>query len=162
MRYTMYTLEFSRFDWFGCDLKWEFESIEEIEKFIKDSYPKFPVAEWPSDCKFYPNGLSIWKNVPGNDDGKYHEVYDVILMRSMAESPDDYPSMPDSLNEATDKVAKLIYDLQLIIDNLEEGGEYEWPIDQIVPRVDKEELVKAVFHPSRVMKMGGPEWLECV
>lgn len=157
-----YTLEFSRYDCPGCDYKWYFESIEEIEKFILDSYPKFPVAEWPSDCKFYPNGLRIWKNVPGNDDGKYHPVYDVLMMRSMAELPSDYPSMPESLGEATDKVAKLIYDLQVIIDILEDGGEYEWPIEQIVPRVDKEDLVKTVFHPSRVMKMGGFEWIECV
>ena len=30
------------------------------------------------------------------------------------------------------------------------------------PRVDKEELVKTVFNPGRVVRMGGHEWLECV
>ena len=45
------------------------------------------------------------------------------------------------------------------MDLFEDGGDYQWPIDQITPRVDKEDLVKTVFQPDR---MGGPEWLECV
>jgi hypothetical protein len=69
---------------------------------------------------------------------------------------------PEALCIETDKVAKLIYDLQIIVDQLEDGGEYEWPIDQIVPRVDKEELAKTVFHPRRVEKMGGFEWVDAV
>jgi hypothetical protein len=58
-------------------------------------------------------------------------------------------------------VAKLIYDLQGIVDAMEDG-EYQWPLDQIIPRVDKEDLVKTVFQPDRMVRMGGPEWLECV
>jgi hypothetical protein len=30
------------------------------------------------------------------------------------------------------------------------------------PPVYKEDLVKNVFRPDRVERMGGPEWLECV
>jgi hypothetical protein len=160
----MYTLTFSRYDCPGCDYSWYFDTIEEIEYFIKESYPKFPVAEWPLDCKFYPNGLSIWKNVPGDVvyNGLYREVYDVMVMESMVDAHDFSCLPPKSLYAETDKIAQLIYDLQIIVDKLEDGEEYEWPIDQIVPRVDKEELVKTVFHPSRVMKMGGFEWIECV
>jgi len=43
-----------------------------------------------------------------------------------------------------------------------EDGEYQWPLDQIIPRVDKEDLVKTVFQPDRMERMGGPDWLECV
>jgi hypothetical protein len=149
----MYELAFSRYDCPGCDTWWYFESIQDIEEFIKDAYPKFPVAEWPIDCKFYPNGLSIYKIV-----GQAH----VMMLRSMVASHDFESFMPESYCVESDEVAKLIYDLQIIVDQLEEGQEYEWPIDQIVPRVDKEELAKTVFHPSRVEKMGGFEWIECV
>jgi hypothetical protein len=149
----MYKLVFSRYDCPGCDTWWYFESIENIENFILDSYPKFPVAEWPINCTFYPNGLSIYKCV-----GNVH----VMMMRSMIDSHDFETLMPEALCIETDKVAKLIYDLQIIIDKLEDGQEYEWPIDQSVPRVDKEELVKTVFHPSRVEKMGGFEWVDAV
>jgi hypothetical protein len=145
----MYKLAFSRYDCPGCDTWWYFESIEDIEKFILDAYPKFPVAEWPIDCTFYPNGLSIYKCV-----GNVH----VMMMRSMVESL----MGPEALCIETDRVAKLIYDLQLIVDKIEEGQEYEWPIDQIVPRVDKEDLAKTVFHPRRVEKMGGFEWVDAV
>jgi hypothetical protein len=31
---------------------------------------------------------------------------------------------------------------------------------QIRPPPFKKELISTVFHPNRVMKMGGPEWLE--
>jgi hypothetical protein len=51
--------------------------------------------------------------------------------------------------------------MQGIVDAMEDGG-YQWPLDKITPRVDKEELVKTVFNPNRMMRMGGPEWLECV
>jgi hypothetical protein len=58
-------------------------------------------------------------------------------------------------------VAKLIYELQGIVDAMDDG-EYQWPLEQITPRVDKEDLVKTVFQPERVERMGGPEWLEIV
>jgi hypothetical protein len=148
----MYKLAFSRYDCPGCDTWWYFESIENIEKFILDAYPKFPVAEWPINCTFYPNGLSIYKCV-----GNVH----VMMMRSMINSHDYKSEFPEALCIETDKVAKLIYDLQLIVDKIEDG-EYEWPIEQIVPRVDKEDLVKTVFHPRRVEKMGGFEWVDAV
>jgi len=149
----MYKLAFPRYDCPGCLTWWYFESIEDIEKFILDMYPKFPVADWPIDRTFYPNGLSIYKCV-----GNMH----VMMMRSMIDSHDFESAMPEALCIETDKVAKLIYDLQVIIEKLEDGEEYEWPIDQIVPRVDKEELAKTVFHPSRVEKMGGFEWVDAV
>jgi hypothetical protein len=75
---------------------------------------------------------------------------------------DDLMRMPVCLSPEVETVAKLIYDLQGIINTLEEGEEYEWPLDQITPRVDKEDLVKTVFHPDRMVKMGGIEWLEAV
>jgi len=74
------------------------------------------------------------------------------MMRSMVESL----MGPEVLCIETDKVAKLIYDLQVIIEKLEDDQEHEWPIDQIVPRVDKE-MAKTVFNPRRVEKMGGFE-----
>ena len=153
---TMYLLEFSRYDCPGCDRKWFFDTIEEIETFIKDAYPKFPVAEWPQNCEFYPNGLWIYEIV-GNKP--------VLRMLSMVDSwmeADDLMRMPECLSPEVETVAKLIYDLQGIIDIIEDGGEYEWPLDQITPRVDKEELAKTVFHPVRMVKMGGVEWLESV
>ena len=33
---------------------------------------------------------------------------------------------------------------------------------QIKPPPFKKELIATVFHPDRVRKMGGPEWLECI
>jgi hypothetical protein len=163
----MYILDFSRYDCPGCDAQWFFDSIEDIEAFIQDAYPKFPVAEWPTDCQFYPNGLSIWEVIESEDLGCEVKVYpggkyEVLMMRSMIETHDYDYHPPESLCAETDKVAKLIYDLQGIIDKLEEGEEYVWPIEQIVPQVDKEDLVKTVFHPIRVENMGGPAWLECV
>ena len=148
---TMFLLEFSRYDCPGCDRKWFFDTIEEIEAFIKEAYPKFPVAEWPSDCQFYPNGLNIYNCIGRTP---------ILLMASMVDSHDFEYKMPPCFSTKVETVAKLIYDLQGIINTLEEGGEYEWPLDQITPRVDKEDLVKTVFHPVRMVKMGG--WLECV
>jgi len=154
-RPTMYLLEFSRYDCPGCDRKWFFDSIEEIEAFIKDAYPKFPVAEYTRGNDFYPNGLWIYEIV-GRDP--------VLKMRSMYDryEEDDFMSMPVCFSPKVTTVAKLIYDLQVIIDHLEEGGAYQWPLDQIIPRVDKEDLVKTVFRPVRVVRMGGVEWLESV
>jgi len=149
----MYMLEFSRYDCPGCDAKWFFDSIEETETFIKDSYPKFPEAVWPQDCKFYPNGLDIYECIGRTQ---------TLLMRSMVDANDFDCEMPVCFSTEVEPVAKLIYDLQGIIDIIEDGGEYQWPLDQITPRVDKEDLVKTVFNPTRVMSMGGPEWLECV
>jgi hypothetical protein len=51
--------------------------------------------------------------------------------------------------------------MQGIVDAMEDG-EYQWPLEQITPRVDKEDLVKTVFQPERAERMGGPEWLEIV
>lgn len=154
----MYLLEFSRHDCPGCDQKWFFDTIEEIEAFIKDAYPKFPVAEWSQNGKFYPDGLWIYEIVGRNL---------VLVLRSMNDSwlEDDNPElweMPKCSSPEVETVAKLIYDLQGIINTLEEGEEYEWPLDQIIPRIDKEDLVKTVFHPDRMVKMGGVEWLEAV
>jgi hypothetical protein len=148
----MYLLEFSRYDCPGCDRKWFFDTIEEIETFIKDAYPKFPVAEWPQNCEFYPNGLNIYRT----------DRTPQLLMRSMVDNYEDEGEMPECLSPEVETVATLIYDLQVIIDIIEDGGEYEWPLDQITPRVDKEELAKTVFHPDRMVKMGGVEWLESV
>ena len=147
-------LEFSRYDCPGCDAKWFFDSIEDIETFIKDCYPKFPEAVWPQDS-FYPNGLSISEIVGRKP---------VLKMRSICDCCEagDLMSMPVWSSTEFKTVARLIYDLQGIIDTIEDGGEYQWPLDQITPRVDKEDLVKTVFNPTRVMSMGGPEWLECM
>jgi hypothetical protein len=124
----MYLLEFSRHDCPGCDQKWFFDTIEEIEAFIKDAYPKFPVAEWSQNGKFYPDGLWIYEIVGRNL---------VLVIRSM-------------------------YDSWLEDDKPELWEMPKWPLDQIIPRVDKEDLVKTVFHPDRMVKMGGVEWLESV
>ena len=142
----MYMLEFSRDD---CPNKtWFFDTIEEIETFVKDKYPKFPDAVWPREYGFYPNGLRICQ-VGGRQR--------VLKMRSMAETHE----MPECLCQEVETLARLIYNLQGIVDSIE-GGVYEWPLDQITPRVDKEELLEVVFHPDRMMKMGGREWLQCM
>ena len=83
-------------------------------------------------------------------------------MRSMVDSNDFEYEEPMCLSTKVEFVSQLIYRLQGIVDLIEDGGEYEWPLEQITPRVDKEDLVKAVFHPNRMVRMGGPEWLECV
>jgi hypothetical protein len=149
----MFMLKFSRYDCPGCDKKWFFDTIEDIETFIKDAYPKFPEAVWSQDHGFYPNGLSIYEWVGRNP---------ILKMRSMVGAHDFYYDMPICFSPEVEDVAHLIYTLQGIVDLLEDGGEYEWPLDQITPRVDKEELVKTVFHPCRAERMGGLEWLECV
>ena len=146
-------LKFSRYDCPGCDKKWFFDTIEEIETFIKDAYPKFPEAAWARGHEFYPNGLWIYECVGRNP---------VLKMRSMVDTHDFEYAMPECLSPVVETMAKLIYDLQGIVDLIEDGGEYQWPLDQITPRVDKEELVKTVFNPNRMMQMGGPEWMECV
>jgi hypothetical protein len=153
----MYMLEFSRYDCPGCDRKWFFDTIEEIATFIKDAYPKFPVAEWPQNCEFYPNGLWIYEIV-----GHKPVLKMLSMVDSWMEAYVEIPQMPVCFSTDFKTVAKLIYDLQGIIDTIEDGGEYQWPLDQITPRVDKEDLVKTVFNPTRVMSMGGPEWLECM
>lgn len=127
--------------------------MEEIETFIKAAYPKFPEADWTRGHEFYPNGLSIYACTGRNP---------VLKMRSMYDAQDSEYEMPECLCPEVETVAKLIYDLQGIVYLVEDGGEYQWPLDQITPRVDKEDLVKAVFHPDRIMSMGGLEWLECV
>lgn len=151
----MYLLKFSRYDCPGCDKKWFFETIGEIETFIKDAYPKFPETEWKHGHEFYPNGLSIYECVGRNP---------IMKMMSMVEVHDFEYKRPGFFNPnaGLETVAKLIYDLQEIVDLLEDGGDYQWPLDQITPRVDKEDLVKTVFQSDRVMRMGGPEWLDCV
>ena len=80
----------------------------------------------------------------------------------MVDTHDFEYEMPECPWPKFKTVAKLIYDLQGIVDLIEDGGEYEWPLEQIIPRVDKEDLVKTVFNPIRVERLGGPEWLECV
>jgi hypothetical protein len=82
-------------------------------------------------------------------------------MMSMVESHDFAYEMSESLSPQVNTVAKLIYELQGIVDAMDDG-EYQWPLEQITPRVDKEDLVKTVFSPNRVAVMGGTEWLECV
>ena len=149
----MYLLKFSRYDCPGCDKMWFFDTMEEIESFIKAAYPKFPDAAWPMNSEFYPNGLSIYARTGRNP---------VLKMRSMYDGPDSEYEMPECLCPEVEIVAKLIYDLQGIVDLVDDGGEYQWPLDQINPRVDKEDLVKTVFRPDRIMRMGGLEWLECV
>jgi hypothetical protein len=149
----MFMLKFSRYDCPGCDKKWFFDTVEQIETFIKDAYPKFPEAVWKRGNEFYPNGLSIYECVGRKP---------VLKMMSMVESHDFAYEMSECLSPQVNTVAKLIYDLQGIVDTIEDGGEYEWPLDQITPRVDKEDLVKTVFQPDRAVRMGGPEWLECV
>jgi hypothetical protein len=148
----MFMLQFSRYDCPGCDKKWFFETIGEIESFIKDAYPKFPEAEWRHGHEFYPNGLSIYECVGRNP---------VLKMRSMVDSNDFEYEEPMCLSTKVEFVAQLIYRMQGIVDAMEDG-EYQWPLDQIIPRVDKEDLVKTVFQPDRMVRMGGPEWLECV
>ena len=148
----MYMLKFSRYDCPGCDKKWFFDTIEGIESFIKNAYPKFPEAVWSRGESFYPNGLSIYECVGRNP---------VLKMRSMVDVHDFDYEMPVCLSPEVENVGKLIYTLQGIIDAIDDG-EYQWPLDQITPRVDKEELVKTVFHPGRAERMGGLEWLECV
>ena len=151
--HTMYMLKFSRYDCPGCDKKWFFETIEDIEIFVKDAYPKFPEAVWPMNCEFYPNGLHIYECVGRNP---------VLKMKSMVDTNDFEYEMPQCFSPEVETVAKLIYDLQGIIDIIEDGGEYHWPLDQITPRVDKEDLATTVFHPIRIARMGGPDWLEAV
>jgi hypothetical protein len=155
----MYLLKFSRYDCPGCDKKWYFETIGEIETFIKDAYPKFPEAVWPDDCKFYPNGLSIYECVGRNPILKMRSMVDVYDFESRLEHRYE---MPQCLSPEFETATKLINDLQEIIDLIQDDGEYQWPLDQITPRVDKEDLVKAVFQPDRMLRMGGPDWLECV
>ena len=111
-------LKFSRYDCPGCDKKWLFDTVKDIETFIKDAYPKFPVAEWTQDRGFYPNGLSIRKCIGNNQD---------LILRSMVDAHDFEYEMPECLSPEVETVAKLIYDLQGIIDTIEDGGEYEWP-----------------------------------
>ena len=148
----MFMLQFSRYDCTGCDKKWFFDTVGEIETFINEAYPKFPETEWRHGHEFYPNGLSIYECVGRNP---------VLKMMSMVESHDFAYEMSECLSPQVNTVAKLIYELQGIVDAMEDGG-YQWPLDKITPRVDKEELVKTVFNPNRMMRMGGPEWLECV
>jgi hypothetical protein len=82
-------------------------------------------------------------------------------MMSMVESHDFAYEMSESLSPQVNTVAQLIYELQGIVDAMDDG-EYQWPLDEITPRVDKEDLVTTVFNPVRVERMGGPDWLECV
>jgi hypothetical protein len=79
----------------------------------------------------------------------------------MVDSNDFEYEMPMCLYPEFETAAKLIYRMQGIVDAMEDG-EHQWPLDQITPRVDKEDLVTTVFNPDRAMRMGGPEWLDCV
>jgi hypothetical protein len=148
----MYMLKFSRYDCPGCVKKWFFDTIKEIESFIKDAYPKFPDAVWPQNCDFYPNGLSISECIGRKP---------VLKLKSMIDTNDFEYEMPECLSPEVETVARLIYDLQGIVDLIADG-EYTWPMEKITPRVDKEDLVKTVFHPDRMVRMGGFEWLECM
>lgn len=145
-------LKFSRYDCPGCDKKWFFETIDEIESFVKNAYPKFPEDEWSRGSEFYPNGMSIYECI-----GRHP----VLKLKSMVDTNDFEYEMPECLSPQFETVAKLIYDLQGIVD-LMGDGEYLWPIEQITPRVDKNDLISTVFHPNRVVRMGGPDWLECM
>ena len=149
----MYLLKFSRYDCPGCDKKWFFDTIEGIETFIKDAYPKFPEAEWRHGHEFYPNGLSVYECIGRKP---------VLKLKSLVDNHDFDYEMAECLSPELETVSNLIYKLQGIVDLIDDGGEYQWPLEQITPRVDKEELVKTVFQPDRMMRMGGPEWLECV
>jgi len=148
----MYMLKFSRYDCPGCDKKWFFDTIEEIETFVKNAYPKFPEAVWPMNCGFYPNGLHIYDCVGRNP---------ILKMKSMVDTNDFEHEMPACFSPEVETVAKLIYELQGIVD-LTEDGEYQWPLQQITPRVDKEDLVTTVFQPDRMMRMGGQKWIDYV
>jgi hypothetical protein len=148
----MYMLKFSRYDCPGCDRSWYFDTLTELESFVKDAYPKFPETEWRHGHEFYPNGLSIYEVIGQKA---------VLKMRSMVDSNDFEYEEPMCLSTKVEFVAQLIYRMQGIVDAMDDG-EYQWPLDQITPRVDKESLVAAVFHPGRVEKLGGLGWLECV
>ena len=115
----MYMLHFSRYDCPGCDKMWWFTTMGDLESFIKAAYPKYPVAEWNADQWFYPNGLSIRKCVGNNQD---------LVLRSMVDVHDFEYGMPECLSPEVETVAKLIYDLQVIVDLIEDG-DYEWPLE---------------------------------
>lgn len=150
----MYLLQFSRYDCPGCHKTWCFDTIGEIETFVKDACPKFPETTWNPRHGFYPNGLSIYQIVGRKQ---------VLKMRSMVDAHDFDYEMPECLSPEVESVAKIIYESQGIVDAMDDfGDEYKWPLEYITPRVDKEDLVKAVFHPDRIARMGGPEWLETV
>ena len=114
----MYLLQFSRYDCPGCDKSWYFDTIEDIETFIKDAYPKFPETEWKHGHEFYPNGLSISECV-----GRYP----VLKMWSMVDAHDFDYEMPDYLSPEFETVAKLIYDLQGIVDLIQDGEDPTTP-----------------------------------
>lgn len=115
----MYLLQFSRYDCPGCNKKWYFETIEELESFLKDACPKFPETVWEARHGFYPNGLSIFEIVRGKQ---------VLKMRSMVEVHDFDYEMPECLSPEVEAVAKFIYDSQGIVDMMDDmGGEYTWP-----------------------------------
>jgi len=128
----MYLLKFSRYDCPGCDRSWYFDTLTELESFVKDAYPKFPETEWRHGHEFYPNGLSIYEVIGQKA---------VLKMRSMVDSNDFEYEEPMCLSTKVEFVAQLIYRMQGIVDAMDEG-EYEWPLEQITPRVDKEDLVK--------------------
>ena len=109
-RHAMFMLKFSRYDCPGCDKKWFFDTIDEIETFVKDAYPKSPV--WPANCKFYPNGLRIYECVGRTP---------VLKLKSMFDTSEFGDEMPVALVPEVNTVAKLIYDLQVIVDEIQEG-----------------------------------------
>ena len=148
----MYLLQFARYDCPGCNKLWHFSTMEELESFVREACPKFPETFWKPRHGFYLNGLSISEIVGRKQ---------VLKMKSMVDVHDFEYGMPECFSSEVETVAKLIYDSQGIVDTMEDG-EYQWPLDQIIPRVDKEDLAKEVFNPDRIMRMGGPEWLECV
>jgi hypothetical protein len=122
----MFMLKFSRYDCPGCDKKWFFDTIDEIEAFIKDAYPKSPV--WPANCEFYPNGLSIYECVGRTP---------VLQLKSMFDTSEFGDEMPVALVPEVSTLAKLIYDLQVIVDEIQEGeddDEYDCQLQEDRPQ----------------------------
>jgi hypothetical protein len=97
--------------------RWYFESIKEIEDFILKWYPVAPILDWFGSDEFYPNGLRIYEILDGKE---------IIRMHSMVDDHDFEYGMPMFTSPEYANVAKLIYDLQIIIDQIEEGV-YEFP-----------------------------------
>lgn len=132
-------LEFSRYDFPDCETRWYFESIKEIEEFILKWYPVPPIPQWYGSDEFYPNGLRIYEieeykdviPLRGEHDSKIIRIRDpdpkkVIRMHSMVDVYDFEYGMPLYTSPEYANVAKLIYDLQIIVDQIEEGV-YEFP-----------------------------------
>ena len=103
----MYLLEFSRTDCPGCDGKWFFETIEEIETFINDEI----VENYTDPPKFYADGLWIYEIIGRNPTLLMRSMYDVM---EDAEWTGDGWLMPECKSPKVETVAKLIYDLHCL------------------------------------------------